>query len=157
MRLADMVAGKPHEARENDGWLYGATAVEHGGEAANQHWYHNVAGDIRHLFEAGANESSTSQRRTHPGYSKLETRSFDDPDWREQAIVSPFSDIVLIQPAAPSVAFPLHAGLSVRSQHHCVASILIVHRHSFELFKSLLIVLTLSLLLLPIVASQPST
>ncbi|KAI8932855.1 hypothetical protein NX059_010335 [Plenodomus lindquistii] len=99
MRLANTAAGPAHEARENDGWLYGSReSVEHGGEAANEHWYHNGDGGIKYLFEAGGNESNTAERRTRSRYSKRETRSFDKPDWRSAYIPSwPFLERIKTQ------------------------------------------------------------
>ncbi|KAH9872286.1 hypothetical protein IAQ61_005121 [Plenodomus lingam] len=78
-----------HEARENDGWMYGSSAsVERGGEAAKEHWYHHVDGGIKYLFRAGGYESHAAERRTRPGHSKRETRSFDEPDWQTADIPS---------------------------------------------------------------------
>jgi hypothetical protein len=92
MRLANMATGHRHEARENDERLYGSgSAMKHDEEEAKERWYDNVDEDIKYLYEAGENESSTAQRTPHPGYSKLETKSFQHLDWRgHQAIVSPF-------------------------------------------------------------------
>lgn len=76
-----------HEARENDGRLYGsATAVEHNEEASKERWYHNADAHIKYLFGAGYGGPSTAERRGHPGYSKLETPCFNKPDWRDVTI-----------------------------------------------------------------------
>lgn len=91
MRLAEQATGPCHEASENvESASASARAVGRDGEANQERWYHNVEWDIKCLFEAGDNESSTAERRTHPGYPKLETRSFNLPDWRDHTTVSLF-------------------------------------------------------------------
>ena len=138
MRLVGLATGPYHEARENGGRLYGsATAVGHDEEAAKECWYHNVDGDIKYLFEAGYSESSPAERREHPGYSKLETRRLKKLDPRKETIVSPFFNTLYLYSVRPlSSPFSSSRWLSVRSQHHCVASTFIILRHSLLSQKS---------------------
>jgi hypothetical protein len=95
MLQADMATGPYHEARENDGLLYrSASAVGNDEEAAAaaaaaKRWYHDEKVDIKYSLASRYTESSKAQRRVYPGYSKLETRSFDQLDWRDVNIVSP--------------------------------------------------------------------
>ena len=105
MRLAKMATSHYHATRENDERLYGSgSATERDEEEAKERWYDNVDEDVKYLYEAGENESSTAQRTPHPGYSKLETRRFQNLDWRgRQAIVSPF---------------PLHCTYTMRHPFH---------------------------------------
>jgi hypothetical protein len=118
MRLAKMATGTYHEARENGERLYGSGSATEHEEEAKARWYYGVE-DIKYLHEAGENESNRAQQTQHPGYSKLETGSFQNLDWRGryEPIVSPF---VLIQCCRPLPLLSLlHAG-SCRSQHYCV-------------------------------------
>jgi hypothetical protein len=97
MRLANMATGPKHEARENNGQLYVSTSVvEHDEEAADERWCDDVNEDIICLLQAGENESSTAQRRTHPGYSKLETTTSQKLDWRAASIVSPYPNTLYL-------------------------------------------------------------
>jgi hypothetical protein len=117
-----MPTGLRHEeARENDGLLCElAMAGELEKEAMEERWYHNAKVDIRDPFSAGYNESqNTAERRAYPGYLKRETRSSDRSDWRDVTSVSPSSQY-LYSGISP-FAFLLHAGLTVSSQHHCLA------------------------------------
>lgn len=133
-----MAAG--HEVRENDGWLYASgDAVEHSGEATEERWYHNVNRGIRDLCEAGGNESDTAERRTRPGYSKLETRSSSYPDWRDESIVSPFFNTVLINARPIWSPSPLHADSLSAHSTIVLRSISIVLLHSFLLVRATLI------------------
>jgi hypothetical protein len=126
MRLANMVAGARHEAREEDELLCELeSAAGHDEEAAKEHWYHDEDEDIKCLLNAGEHESSTAQRTSHPGYSKLETRSFQNFDWRHETIVSPFpNELLYIYNAWPPPSpFSLHAGFpSATSTPLCVFS-----------------------------------
>lgn len=84
-----VAAKSDHEAREDDGLLGGsAFAIWHDEEAVEKCWYDNVEEHIKYLSRSACNESSKAQQRTHPGYSKLETRSFHRPNWRDVTIVS---------------------------------------------------------------------
>jgi hypothetical protein len=105
MRLTDMATGHHHEARENDGRLYGSgSATKHDEEEeAKVRCYPD-----KYLYEAGQNESSTAQR-TPPGYySKLETGRSQNLDWRGryEPIVSPCPlHCTYTMRRAPSIAF----------------------------------------------------
>jgi hypothetical protein len=127
MRLANMVAGGRNEARKKDELLCeSGSAAGHDEEAAKERWYHEEDEDIRCLLDAGEHESSTAQRTSHPGYSKLETRSFQNFDWRHETIVSSFPNelLYLYNASAPLPSpFPLHAGyLSATSTPLCAFS-----------------------------------
>jgi hypothetical protein len=127
---ADVATRPHHEARENEGLLYAsATAAGRDEEKATEHWYHDAKVDIRYPSDAGSNDSSTAQRRVYPGNLQLETRSSARLDWREVTIVSFILLFCTYTMSAPSIASPSRR-LSVSSQHHCVASILIVLCHS---------------------------
>ena len=115
-------------------------AVEHDEEAPKECWYHNVDGDIKDLYEAGYNESSIAERKGPPGYSKLETRRFNQLDWRAEAIVSSFLNTLYLYSTRPLPSPSLlHAGSLSAHSHHCVDSILIVLRHSFPSQGALII------------------
>jgi hypothetical protein len=139
MRLAKMAAGAHHEAKEQDELLCESGSVKgHDGGASQERWYHDEEEDIKCLLNAGEHESSTVQRTSHPGYPKRETRSFQNFDWRDESIVSPFPNelLYIYYASAPPFTFPLHAGFLSATSTHCVPSILIVLCHSFLLCRS---------------------
>jgi hypothetical protein len=158
MRLANMVAGGRNEARKKDELLCeSGSAAGHDEEAAKERWYHDEDEDIRCLLDAGEHESSTAQRTSHSGYSKPETRSFQNFDWRHETIVSSFPNelLYLYNASAPSHHFFLFTQATCQLLAlHCVPSVLIVFCHSFLLCSSSLLTTTF----LPsttFVASQP--
>lgn len=126
MRLANMAAGARHEAKEKDELRSEAgSAGVHDEEAAEERWYHSEDEDIKCLLDTGEHESSTAQRTSHPGYPKLETRSFQNFDWRHETIVSSFPNelLYLYNAWPPLFTFSLHAGfLSSTSTPLCVFS-----------------------------------
>jgi hypothetical protein len=119
MRLANMATGPPHHEVEDsdEEALELETAQEYDEEATTKRWYHAVEDGIKWALSAGQHESSTAERRSRPVYSKLETRTSAELDWRDVnvTIVSSYPQYgVLIQCRPPSS--PPHAGaLSARS------------------------------------------
>lgn len=157
MRLANMAAGARHEAKEKDELRSEAgSAGVHDEEAAEERWYHSEDEDIKCLLDTGEHESSTAQRTSHPGYPKLETRSFQNFDWRHETIVSSFPNelLYLYNAWPPLFTFSLHAGSCHLLALHCVSSVLIVLCHSFLLCRSFLLT-TIFLLSTTFVARQP--
>lgn len=133
MRLTNMATGPPHDEMEDsdEEALLSETTQRLGEEATAKRWYSPIEVGIKWALSAGHSESSTAERRGRPVYSKLETRSSDELDWRDLnvTIVSfYFHYWVLIQCRPPIFTSPRR--LIVSSQH-CVASILIVLHHSF--------------------------
>ena len=113
MRLANMATGPPHhEVEDSDEEAFGSeTAQEYDDGATTKRWYQTAEAGIKWALSAGHSESSTAERRSRPVYSKLETRSSDELDWRDPnvTIVSPtFNTGYLYNVALPSS--PLHAG-----------------------------------------------
>lgn len=108
MRLTSM-ATRPqhHEAEDSDEEAYvSATAKQHDEEATVERWYHDLRDGIKWALSAGQYEWSTSGRRSRPIYSKLETRSSDELDWRgpNVSIVSDYLHYtVLIQCRPPAL------------------------------------------------------
>lgn len=93
MRLQNMAASGRQEAREEEGLLCESGRMNaHDEEMAKERGYHSDDEDIKCLLNAGEHESSTAQRTSHPGYPKLETRRFDNVDWRPDPIVSPLPE-----------------------------------------------------------------
>lgn len=129
MRLVEMATGPHYEARENGGGLYGsATVVGHDEEASKERWDGNADTHIKSLCDAGDNGSSTAEQRGPSGYSKLETRSFNRPDWRDVTIVSSFLTTLYLYNLRPLLSPSLlHAGNFCQP-----TSIRIVLRHSFN-------------------------
>jgi hypothetical protein len=127
---ANAATGPHHEASEHDGLLHEAESVAGGDEeAAEERWYHDVKSDVKDLFEAGGNESSTAQRSAHPSNSRFETRSFDKLDWqRNVTIVSALFSTYTMSTLRP---LPPSRRLSVSSQHHCVFFNSYCSSHSF--------------------------
>jgi hypothetical protein len=123
---ANAATGPHQEARENDGLLYEAgRVVGHGEEAAQERWYYSEKADVKDLFEAGGNESSTAERSGHPGYSRFETRSFDNLDWRRDVtIVSPL--LSTYNNVVPSLSASFTQALRQLLAPLCVLSILII-------------------------------
>ena len=133
MRLANMATGPPHhEVEDSDEEAFGSeTAQEYDDGATTKRWYQTAEAGIKWALSAGHSESSTAERRSRPVYSKLETRSSDELDWRDPnvTIVSSYLQYwVLIQCRPP--VFTSSRRRIVSSQH-CVASISIVLHHSF--------------------------
>jgi hypothetical protein len=79
-----MASGPPHhEAEESDDEAYGpVTAKEYDEEAAKEPWYHDGEASIKWVLSTGHNKSGNPERRSQPAYSKLETRSSAELDWR---------------------------------------------------------------------------
>lgn len=120
MRLANMATGPPHHhemADSDEDALEPETAQEYDEEATANRWYHAAEDGIKWALSAGQYESSTAERGSRPVYSKLETRSSAELDWRDLnvTIVSSYPQYgVLIQCRPPSS--PPYAGaLSARS------------------------------------------
>ena len=133
MRLANMATGPPyHEVEDSDQEAFGSETVqEYDDEATAKRWYHNAEAGIKWALSAGHNESSTAERRTRPVYSKLETRSSDELDWRDPnvTIVSSYLQYWVLIHCRPPV-FTSSRRRIVSSQH-CVASTSLVLHHSF--------------------------
>lgn len=113
MRLANMATGPPHHGTEDsdEEALESETAQEYHEEATTKRWYHAAEDGIKWALSAGQYESSTAERGSRPVYSKLETRSSAELDWRDLnvTIVSSYPQYsVLIQCRPPSS--PPHAG-----------------------------------------------
>lgn len=119
MRLANMATGPPHhEVEYSDEEALGSETAQEYDETTERRWYHTVEEGIKWALSAGHNESSTAERRGRPVYSKLETRSSDELDWREPNVTvvsSTFNTGYLYIVALPPSS-PPHAGaLSARS------------------------------------------
>lgn len=77
------------KSKENDDLVCGSeTMARHDDEAVRERWYYDEDVDLKQLFRAGSKDTSTAQRRERLSYSKLETRSIVDLDWRDVSGVS---------------------------------------------------------------------
>jgi hypothetical protein len=146
MRLANM-ATRPshHEVVDSDDEAFGSeTAQDYDEEATKARWYHTAEAGIKWALSAGHNESGTAERRSRPVYSKLETRSSDELDWRDPNVTivsSTFNTGYLYNVACPPSS-PLHAGaLSARNivlphlQFLCFFIILLL-KNTLSIFSS---------------------
>src|SRR5690242_1740095 len=128
-----MATGLHHYGLEDsDEEAFGSETV-HGLEdaAMAKRWYSALGAGIKWASSAGHNESSTAERGSQPVYSKLETRSSTELDWRDLNVTivsSCFDTMYLYNVARPPS--PLYAGtLSARSTvllplpFHCSSSL----------------------------------
>ena len=136
MQVANMAAEFPrHEVDVSDEQVFGSEiGQEYDEGTTKRRWYHVVEADIKWALLAGYSESSTAERRGRPVYSKLETRSSAEVDWRDPkvTIVSCYLQYWVLIQCRPPTLFTSSRRRIVSSQH-CVAltSILIVLHHSF--------------------------
>lgn len=119
MRLANMATGPPHHGMEDsdEEALESETAQEYDEETTARRWCHAAEDGIKWALSAGHYESSTAERRSRPVYSKLETRSSAELDWRDLnvTIVSSYPQYSVLIQCRPPFS-PPHAGaLSARS------------------------------------------
>ena len=117
MRLTNMAIGPPHHGMD-DSDEEAETAQEYDEEATTKRWYHAAEHGIKWALSAGQYESSTAERGSRSVYSKLETRSSAELDWRDPdvTIVSSYPQYSVLIQCCPLSVFTSHAGaLSARS------------------------------------------
>lgn len=79
-----MATGPPHhEVEYSDEEASQSETVQEYDEEKKERWYHTAEAGIKWALSAGHNGSSTVERRSRAVYSKLETRSSDELDWRD--------------------------------------------------------------------------